>query len=83
MRIYQCANCGTEGIDNSLRQNRKFCCTTCADTYYRRQKGVGIPKDNRQLCQFNDGVECYKKQCRNCGWNPAVARKRLEAVIYG
>lgn len=30
-------------------------------------------------CQFNIGVDCHmqEKPCANCGWNPAVAKKRL------
>jgi hypothetical protein len=26
-------------------------------------------------------VECERKQCEKCGWNPEVAAARLEAII--
>lgn len=32
-------------------------------------------------CDFNDYVECERKKCSECGWNPEVAQKRLEAII--
>jgi hypothetical protein len=32
-------------------------------------------------CDFAENVECEKKKCSTCGWNPEVAQKRLEAII--
>lgn len=32
-------------------------------------------------CNFNDYVECEKKKCSECGWNPEVAPARLETII--
>ena len=31
-------------------------------------------------CKYNDGVTCepLKRPCSTCGWNPAVAKARLE-----
>ena len=26
-------------------------------------------------------VQCEKKNCANCGWNPEVAQARLEQII--
>ena len=36
-------------------------------------------KDNAPACQHNVGVDCslQQKRCDTCGWNPAVAKKRL------
>ena len=33
-------------------------------------------------CQFNDGVGCHPKKhhCETCGWNPEVAKARLEKI---
>jgi hypothetical protein len=28
-------------------------------------------------------VNCRKKGCERCGWNPEVAKKRLEERFYG
>jgi hypothetical protein len=32
-------------------------------------------------CDFNDYVECERKKCTECGWNPEVAKARLDAII--
>lgn len=31
--------------------------------------------------QDNGNVLCDKKTCSKCGWNPEVAKKRLDAII--
>lgn len=36
-------------------------------------------------CKFNDGVHCeeqYSAKCARCGWNPEVAKKRIESKCY-
>lgn len=83
IRYFKCVVCGKRGMDQSSTQNKKFCSRQCADTYYRRKKGVGLKKEGRVYCRFNEGVECYKHDCVGCGWNPAVAKNRLEAVVNG
>lgn len=36
-------------------------------------------KADAPACQHNVGVDCslQQKRCDTCGWNPAVAKKRL------
>lgn len=36
-------------------------------------------------CPYNEGRECNpkKRDCENCGWNPAVAEKRKQAMEGG
>lgn len=35
------------------------------------------------VCRYNDGVECREKdRCDRCGWNPVVARDRLERIKH-
>lgn len=31
-------------------------------------------------CDYHAFVECPKKECSKCGWNPEVAEARLEAI---
>lgn len=31
-------------------------------------------------CEYQAFVECAKKECATCGWNPEVAQARLEAI---
>ena len=30
------------------------------------------------VCHNNDAVRCDAKNCYNCGWNPVVAKMRLD-----
>ena len=30
-------------------------------------------------CQFNHHIDCRSGKCYACGWNPAVAERRIEA----
>ena len=31
-------------------------------------------------CCFNEGVDCGKHKCDNCGWNPDVYAVRIEKI---
>lgn len=31
-------------------------------------------------CPHNEAVTCERKNCRKCGWNPNVAKRRLEKI---
>ena len=30
----------------------------------------------QKACYYNDGVDCEKRNCGKCGWNPAVFERR-------
>lgn len=32
-------------------------------------------------CDFNDYVECERKKCSECGWNPEVAKARMKEIL--
>lgn len=32
-------------------------------------------------CDYQEFVECERKKCAECGWNPEVAKARLEAIL--
>ncbi len=32
-------------------------------------------------CDYQAHVECEKKTCSKCGWNPEAAQARLEAFL--
>ena len=76
MREYTCVVCGEKGIDRSPGQNRKFCSKECQMRYWNRKRD-GY---SDECCKYNDGVACTDGKCNNCGWNPAVAKKRSEAL---
>lgn len=37
-------------------------------------------KRKEELCKYNENVECREGNCLKCGWNPKVAKKRLERI---
>lgn len=36
-----------------------------------------------QICKYNHGCECETQNCDKCGWNPAVADRRLKKFREG
>ena len=32
-------------------------------------------------CPHNDALICERKNCRKCGWNPNVAKRRVEELL--
>lgn len=41
--------------------------------------------ERSQSCRYNDGVLCSPEKpriCGTCGWNPVVAQKRSNAIIF-
>ena len=74
-RYYKCAFCGKRGLDQSPKKNRRFCSIECSTAYYNRLRF------SNESCKFNNGVACGDHKCQNCGWNPAVALKRTEAMV--
>lgn len=42
-----------------------------------------IDEDGKFVCRFNNGCHCDLPTCGCCGWNPAVARRRMLEYIKG
>lgn len=38
-------------------------------------------EDDGYPCLFNDGCQCKERDCGHCGWNPVVAKARLERIL--
>ena len=84
---YTCVVCGHKGIDKSPSQNRIFCSKECQRRYYDSKQGYRKYYNSKRgyrggtACKYNEGVACTDHQCENCGWNPAVAKMRAEAIL--
>jgi hypothetical protein len=77
-----CINCGSKHM--ASRVGVKYCSKHCCDSYNERKKRKKPEIAPEMLCQFNVGVECQiHNQCGSCGWNPAVCKKRMEALARG
>jgi hypothetical protein len=33
-------------------------------------------------CPHNNALECGVKNCKRCGWNPEVAKKRMDKILW-
>ena len=74
MREFTCIVCGTKGIDRTANGNKLYCSQRC---YEKHRSSLLAP------CKFNDGVNCERQKCGNCGWNPDVAKRRKEKILNG
>lgn len=75
----KCARCGAP-LPPDAPDSRIYCGKAC-----KRAANSGRRPNASQrfeACLFNAAVECAEKgeHCARCGWNPAVAKKRLEAI---
>ncbi len=34
-----------------------------------------------RVCQYNEDVICDSAECHRCGWDPKVAKERLESIV--
>jgi hypothetical protein len=90
---YVCEVCGKTKSVHAVRDIGRFCSTKCYgiskrldympnmdiaefdDKTYIKPKG-------KSGCVFSpESIICSVRKCDNCGWNPVVAKARLEA--YG
>lgn len=78
-KIVICKNCGKPFEDKLELENRRFCSKRCRSMYHneRRKK----PESYRNPdCTYNVAVECARRNCVSCGWNPAVAEARNREI---
>lgn len=70
-----CIYCGE--LFTASDHSPKYCSRKCYRLFrsacYLEQKGIEF------ACPHNVAIECYTKKCDSCGWNPEVAKARLEA----
>ena len=79
MKEVACPICGTKFI--KTRSDKKCCSRKCSCAYnkkFRKENPVKIETG----CQHNEALVCTMKKCGVCGWNPAVAKRRME-TLYG
>lgn len=77
---FTCANCGSSF--ESTFKGAKFCGRSCSSQYTRKHiKEKSEMKTRVIQCPNNEGVSCYADYCWKCGWNPAVAQRRLDKLL--
>jgi len=72
---FVCQQCGKEFEGKPDEKSRVFCSKAC----YEKFRG----ETRYFTCPYNDAVDCEqgKKKCYTCGWNPAVAKVRMDKLL--
>lgn len=72
---FVCEECGKVKRVSNRRDIGRFCSRGC---YNKNRFGINLK--HVPGCVFQpDSVLCGERNCGNCGWNPVVAKARLEA----
>lgn len=48
------------------------------NTYYKKPTQITV---GERVCVHNDNVLCGGENCGKCGWNPAVAKRRVNKYL--
>ena len=93
MYEFTCEYCGKVNRVTRKILIGRFCNKSCACAYRNKIRAgievktpVETPAESQQRgeCVFQPGaIECYKRDCLNCGWNPVVAKARLSKFLGG
>lgn len=82
MYEYTCPVCGKVTQVEHPYEVRTFCGKACAakarEGRHRIQREDNVVRD----CIYQpESIDCERRQCATCGWNPEVAKARFEAFV--
>jgi hypothetical protein len=81
MYEYTCPVCGKVTQVEKSWLVRTYCSQSCASKDREKKRAEIDNMDTVGECIFlPEAVMCYKRDCVNCGWNPVVAKARLERI---
>ena len=88
MHEFICEYCGKTVVTEHMWYGRKFCSRACgAKGRYKHNystMGEMLPRNPTGECIFQpESIECSRLNCDNCGWNPEVAKARLDKIMGG
>ena len=82
---FVCEVCGKTRKAHSSNRVGRYCSREC---YFTAVKRVEAPKKEVKPrapvgeCVFQpESVVCGDRKCENCGWNPVVAKARLDKFL--
>lgn len=72
--IVRCKYCEKEFFQS--KKGQVYCGRTCRLSFFADEQ----KRRQITLCKFNEGVECRRVTCDNCGWHPEVIEKRIDQL---
>lgn len=87
MYAYICAECGKVVKVEYRCRVQKFCSKSCSAKHGNRMRGRNAETVSTNVitagdCVFQpESIECFKRNCNKCGWNPVVAKARLDKFM--
>lgn len=83
---FTCPICGVTKSVTRRADVRIYCGKSCAST--AREMAKHIERDEEQRTGHREGeciyqpesIICFERECDKCGWNPTVAKERLERI---
>ena len=83
--LKECPVCGEKFIG---RKEQKYCGHLCANRGRRITERGDYDhslvwertEDERWICPYQMNVSCRYRKCTRCGWQPDVAKARLDAI---
>lgn len=89
MYVRKCGYCGTEITAQYKSKLNLFCSRSCHAKFKKSglslvdERNLPIASNGQFICPHNCEVTCKERKCSRCGWNPAVARGRLNHIAVG
>lgn len=73
---YTCPVCGNVKKVRYKKDVRTFCSIRCSAQH---RSNLKVLEDLGECIFQPESIVCSERNCGNCGWNPVVAKARLEA----
>lgn len=91
---YKCKNCGKVLYAKYKSVMRETCSYKCAGEWQwkgnRKKRNAEEDFDpdiewkqnnGKWVCPYANDVSCFAINCKKCGWNPEVAKERMEKYL--
>lgn len=82
MYEYTCPVCGKLTQVSRSYQVRTYCSRACSAKAREAERSDISSEFLNGECIFQpESIDCFKRECSKCGWNPEVAKARLDKIM--
>ena len=81
MYEFICAYCGKTMQVERKNGSQIYCSKSCAATARNLKRGKDVEPFDGECVFQPESTICGKRECDKCGWNPVVAKARLDAIM--